>query len=80
MVIIGEYQKYQPFVNYNGSTKNRVGLTIAKKEIIELCSDKINLTYCEVKWMMRLDVLCDDTYLNDNVLGKFYSGKIVKGL
>ena len=64
---------------YVGSSKLTKGLTIKKRTIIEICSDKINLTYCEQKHLMRRDVLTDDDYLNDCVGGKFYTGKIVKG-
>lgn len=64
---------------YEGSSKETKDFTIASKEILEICSDKINLTYCEVKWMMKLDVLVDDNFVNSNILGKFYSGKIKKG-
>lgn len=70
----------KPFKNYNGSSKNTDGLVIAKKEIIELCATNIDLTYCESKWLFRLDVLCDDAYLNDCIGGTYYSGKITKGL
>ena len=56
--------KNLPFVKYNGSSKNTSGLKIAKKEIIELCSSKIDLTYCETKWLFRFDVLFDDMFLN----------------
>jgi len=69
--------KNLPFVKYDGSSKETDGLIIAKKEIIELCSDKINLTYCEMKHMILNNVLCDDKYLNGNILGKFFKGKIV---
>jgi len=64
---------------YVGSSKDTKGFTIKSKEILEICYDKLNLTYCEVKWMIKLDVLTDDTYVNSNILGKFYSGKIKKG-
>lgn len=64
---------------YEGSSKETKGFTIKSKDILELCNDKINLTYCEVKWMMKLDVLVDDSFVNSNILGKFYSGKIKKG-
>ena len=72
--------KNKPFAKYNGSSKNTSGLTIAKKEIIELCSSKIDLTYCETKWLFRFDVLFNDIFLNDNIGGKFFDGKISKGL
>lgn len=72
--------KNKPYVNYAGSSKNTDGLRIVSKEILELCSDKLNLSYAETKWLMRLDVLCDDMYLNENVSGTYYRGKITKGL
>jgi len=72
--------KNKPFKSYEGSTKNSVGLVVAQKEIIELCSDKLNLTYSEIKHQIRLDVLCDDKFINDCIGGKFYKGKIHKGL
>lgn len=64
---------------YEGSSKETKGFIIQSKAILEVCPDKINLTYCEVKWMMKLDVLVDEGFVNSNVLGKFYSGKIKRG-
>ena len=69
-----------PFAKYEGSSKATDGLIISKKEILELCSDKVNLSYCERKWQMRLDVLVDETYLNKNIGGTYFRGKIIKGL
>jgi len=68
--------KDKPFVKYNGSSKESVGLTVAKKEIIELCSDKINLTYAEMKHQVMCNVLTDEKYINANIGGKFFSGRI----
>jgi len=68
--------KNKPFVNYVGSHKETEGLIISKREILEVCSDKINLTYSELKHMVMNNVLTDDNYLNANCLGKFYKGKI----
>ena len=64
---------------YTGSSKLTKGMTIKRKTIVEMCSDKINLTYCEQKWLMRVDALVDDVYLNDCIGGKFYAGRINKG-
>jgi len=64
---------------YVGSSKLTKGFTVESKEILEVCYDKINLTYCEQKHLMRADVLVDDTYMNDCIGGKFYAGKIKKG-
>ena len=64
---------------YNGSSKEVKGFKIESKHILEICYDKLNLTYCELKWQLRKDVLVDDDYVNSNILGKFYVGKISKG-
>ncbi len=66
----------KPFVRYVGSSKNTHGLAIASREILEVCSDKINLTYAEMKWMVIENAIVDEKYLNDNCLGKFFRGKI----
>ncbi len=63
---------------YIGSSKETDGFTIASKEILEVCSDKINLTYCEVKWMIALEVLTKEKYVNSNILGKFFVSKVGK--
>lgn len=41
------------------------------REIIKLCNSKKQLSYYEVYWQFKLDVLTQDTY-NENILGKFY--------
>jgi len=64
---------------YNGSSKNTKEFTIESKVILELCKDKINLTYAELKWIILYDALISSMFMNDNILGKFYSGKIEKG-
>ncbi len=71
--------KNKPFAKYVGSSNNTKHLTITQKEIIEVCYDKMNLRYAETKWLFRLDVLCDEKYVNDNINGTYYTGKIVKG-
>jgi|SaaInlV_100m_DNA_6_1039743.scaffolds.fasta_scaffold19220_2 hypothetical protein len=70
----------KPFVNYVGSHKTDKYMEIQSREMIEICSDKINLTYCEIKWMMKYDVLNNDKYLNGNIAGKFFQGKIKRGI
>jgi hypothetical protein len=40
--------------------------------IIEIAYSKIQLTYLEVKHQMINEVLEDESYLNNNILGKFY--------
>jgi len=71
--------KNKPFLRYIGSSDKTKHLIVKEKKILELCSDKINLTYCEQKWLMKFDVLCNDKYHNDCIGGKFWAGKISKG-
>jgi hypothetical protein len=44
-----------------------------KREIIQFCNSKKSLSYYEVYWMFRYDVLSDINSLNGNILGKFYT-------
>ena len=43
--------------------------------IIEIAYSKIQLTYLECKTQMICEVLEDESYLNNNILGKFYKTK-----
>jgi len=47
-----------------------------KREILQWCYTKIDLTYQECRYQFIHNVLKDDNYLNDNILGKFYKGKV----
>jgi len=42
------------------------------RTILEICYSKISLTYCECKHLFINEVLEDESYLNNNILGKFY--------
>jgi len=43
-----------------------------KREILEFGFDKRNLTYLETKYLFLNNVLEDNMYYNNNILGKFY--------
>lgn len=47
-----------------------------KKVILKICYSKLELTYQETRYLFKLDVLENEKYLNDNILGKFYKSKI----
>jgi len=47
-----------------------------KRVILCICHSKIQLSYMEVRQQFLCDVLVHDQYLNGNILGKFYRGKI----
>lgn len=40
--------------------------------VLKLCKTKKELTYWETKMLFQYNVLEDDCYINDNILGKFF--------
>ena len=69
--------KESDWKTYYGSNKHikeelkTLGPELFTREVIQLCKSKKQLSYYEVSWQMKLDVLAIDSY-NDNVAGKFY--------
>jgi len=69
--------KESNWVDYMGSNKfllediKSLGKENFKKEILILCSNKKLLTYHELSFQCKYDVLTTNSY-NDNLLGKFY--------
>lgn len=43
-----------------------------RREILQFCFTKKQLTYYELKWQFAKGVLESDEYLNDNLMGKFF--------
>jgi hypothetical protein len=43
-----------------------------KREIIQFCNSKKSLSYYEVYWMFKYDVLSDKNCLNGNISGKWF--------
>jgi hypothetical protein len=43
-----------------------------KRYALRLCKTKKELTYWETKYLFEYNVLEDDLYMNDNILGKFF--------
>lgn len=70
-------QKESDWESYWGSNKQikedlkNMGEECFIREILTMCKTKKQLTYFEVYWQMRFDVLVIDSY-NDNISGKFY--------
>jgi hypothetical protein len=48
-----------------------------KREIIQFCNSKKSLSYYEVYWMFKYDILLDDSCLNGNISGKYYRKDLV---
>jgi hypothetical protein len=46
------------------------------REILHLCKTKGEATYLEVKEQFTRNVLEDESYLNDNISGKFFRGRV----
>ena len=46
------------------------------KFILDIGKDKKHLTYLELKALINNNVLEDDDFLNDNILGKFFKKDI----
>jgi len=69
--------KDSDWLDYYGSSKELAddiksfGQGNFKREIIELCITKKQLSYAELKWQIKEDVLTRYTY-NGNILGRFY--------
>ena len=61
---------------YKGSHHTAENLIIAKKEILEMCNDKLNLTYAEMKHQVLNNILTDDDYINISIAGKYFRGRI----
>lgn len=48
-----------------------------QREIIQFCNSKKSLSYYEVYWMFKYDILSDDNCLNGNISGKFYRKDLI---
>lgn len=72
-------KKESKWKSYTGSCKDPIvkQLKVIRKNILGIYPDKINLTYGEVEHQILNDVLRKDIYLNSNIAGSFYKGKIL---
>jgi hypothetical protein len=48
-----------------------------KREIIQFCNSKKSLSYWEVYWQFKYNVLDDETSLNDNIGGRYYRKDLI---
>lgn len=75
--------KESDWKTYYGSQKEirellkKEGPQAFTREIIEIGRNKKHLTYLETKLLFSKGVLESEEYLNDNILGKFYSKDLV---
>ena len=73
-------KKLQKFSNYYSSNEelkkaHADGVEI-KRMILEIAYGKQELSYLELKYQFKLEVIEKDNYLNTNILGKFYQSKL----
>ena len=71
------FDKGLPWQKYTSSSKylNRLineNPGRATFQVLELAKTKRELTYLEVKYQMKYEVLEHDEFINENVLGKFF--------
>ena len=52
-------------------------ITSFKKKILQFCYSAKSLTYYELYWQFKYNVLADENSLNDNLLGKFFRKDLV---
>lgn len=71
------FKKESNWVIYNSSSKLVKDYEIVRKNIIDIAFSKIYLTYLECKYLFLFDALEHDNFLNENILGKFYRGKLL---
>jgi len=70
--------KESDWMLYHGSSKelqddiSKIGNKWFKREIVELCRSKKYLSYCELSWQVKLDVLKTNSY-NGNILGRYFA-------
>lgn len=65
-------KKESAWRNYTGSSKLTVGKTIASKHILAIAESKRQLTYLETKYLFCYEAIEDPTFINENILGKFF--------
>jgi len=65
-------RKESNWQTYTSSSKLIGSRQIVSKQILALAPSKRDLTYLETKYLFTHEVLESDTYLNENILGKFF--------
>lgn len=68
------------WMKYMGSSieTKKWNLEDCVREIVYICFNKTMMTYYETSLQFKENVLENDEYINDNILGKFYKKTILK--
>ena len=72
--------KESDWKTYYGSNAEVKSLPKAEltRMVLHLCKTKKELTYWETKYLFSFNVLENDSYMNDNILGKFYRKDLIE--
>ncbi len=73
--VVRKASDWEKYYSSNEWIKNEVKEGRAgdfEREIIQFCFSKKSLTYWEVWWQFKLDVLADPQSINENLMGKFF--------
>ena len=62
---------------YAGSSKDINSEDVIGKEILEFSYSKRQLTYLEVKYQFKFNVLEDENFINKSILNKFFKGNLL---
>jgi len=65
-----------PFINYQGSHEKVKELTPVAKTIIHQCSKRKAATYLEMEILVRQRAIFRDSYINENIGGKFFRNSL----
>ena len=68
---------WETYTGSNDITK-QWNWTECNRTILELCKNKTMMSYYETKHQFMNNVLENDNYLNDNILGKYYRKTLKK--
>jgi hypothetical protein len=75
-IVHSDWKKYYSSNSYIKEYVKKHGGENVKRTIIKLCKTRLDLTYWELHYQVVHRVLFDRNSLNNNILGKFFSGKI----
>jgi hypothetical protein len=73
--VVRKASDWEKYYSSNEWIKNEVKEGRAgefEREIIQFCFSKKSLTYWEVYWQFKLDVLANPYSINENLMGKFF--------
>lgn len=73
--VVRKASDWEKYYSSNEWIKNEVKEGKAsefEREIIQFCFSKKSLTYWEVWWQFKMDVLSNPLSINENLMGKFF--------